>query len=61
MAKLTEAQVRAKTKWTKKNRSKQKLYTYRSNAKNYISKYATLDDLQKLKDLIEQRQKELDN
>lgn len=59
MAKLTVSQKRANEKWRNKNRQKQKLYVYRSNAKTYINKFADLQELEELKHIIDDRIKEI--
>lgn len=55
----TEAQIKANHKYLKRNPDKRRLYQYRSNAKTFIKKYATLKDLDDLQKLIEQQRKEL--
>lgn len=59
MAKLTASKKRANEKWLNKNRQKQKLYVYRSNAKTYINKFADLQELKELKHIIDDRIEEI--
>ena len=47
MAKLSEARQRANRKWTEKNKDKQRIYQYRSNAKHFILEMANDKDLDK--------------
>lgn len=56
---VTEAQKRATKKYKDKHPDKRRLYQYRSNAKTYVRKYATLKDLAELKAIIAQKEKEL--
>ncbi len=53
--KVSEAQRRANKKWTAKNKDKQRLYQYRSNAKKFIREMATHDDLIKFQQMIQER------
>ena len=57
--KTTDAQKRATQAYRKKNREKTRFQSARSAAKTYINKYATLEDLTELEQLIEQRKKDL--
>lgn len=61
MAKVSEAQRRANRKWTQKNKSKQRMYQYRSNAKHFILEMASDKDLDDFSEYIKQRRKELNN
>lgn len=56
--KTSEAQIKASTKWNQANKEKMKHIRNRSGAKNYI-KAASMDDLEELKGLISDREKEL--
>ena len=58
MAELSEARRRANKKWNDKNKDKQRIYQYRSNAKKFIRDLATHDDLIKFQEMIQER---LDN
>lgn len=49
------AQKRANKRWRKKNRNKDKIYSYRSTAKRFITRYAQVKDLRQLLDLIHKR------
>lgn len=57
--KTSESQLRASTKWNKKNKDKMNHIRNRSGAKKYILN-STLEEIQELENLIEQRKKELD-
>ena len=52
MAELTDAKKRANEKWKNKNKDKQRVYQYRSSARTYVRKYASLDDLLELQTMI---------
>ena len=54
----TEAQKRAKAKWREKNREKVARQTNKAVAKMYI-KSATLEEIEELKNLIEEREKRI--
>lgn len=57
----TEAERAAKKKWQDKNKEKAKSYTYKSNAKNFILKHASIEELDFLLELIKERREELKN
>lgn len=59
MAKVSEAQRRANKKWTDKNKDKQRVYQYRSNAKHFILEMASNKDLDNFSEYIKQRREEL--
>lgn len=59
--KTSEARRKANAKWTHKNKTKQTRYVYKSNAKNFIKKYASVDDLKELELLIQSKLKELNS
>ena len=59
MAELTDAKKRANEKWKNKNKDKQRVYQYRSIARTYVRKYASLDDLLELKTMIIERIEEI--
>ena len=61
MAKISEAKQRANKKWNEKNKDKQRIYQYRSNAKHFILEMANEKDLNKFTDYINQRRTELNN
>lgn len=56
---LSEAQKRANIKYLKKHPDKQKVYRYRSNARTFIRKYASIEDLDNLQQLIDQQREQL--
>ncbi len=55
----SEAQKRANAKWKSKNKDKQQVYRYRSQAKKFIREFATADDLDDLLLLINERRQQL--
>ena len=59
MAELTDAKKRANEKWKNKNKDKQRVYQYRSSARTYVRKYASLDDLLELQTMISERIEEI--
>lgn len=59
MAKVSKAQSRANKKWTAKNKDKQRVYQYRSNAKHFILEMASDKDLDNFSEYIKQRREEL--
>ena len=60
MGKTSEAQKRATQAYRARNRKKSSIQSARSAAKTFIRKYANQDDLEVLKQLIEEREKELE-
>ena len=61
MAKLSEARQRANRKWTEKNKDKQRIYQYRSNAKHFILEMASEKDLDNFTNYIKQRRDQLNS
>lgn len=61
MAKISEAKQRANHKWNEKNKDKQRIYQYRSNAKKFILEMATKKDLDNFLSYIQERRNKLDN
>lgn len=64
--KMTETERKAShdksvKKWKAKNKKKTYLYQKRSRARSFIKNDATLEDLQELEELIQQRKQELNN
>lgn len=59
--KTTEAQRRAAQKWNEKNKEHRKQRDYFAKGKRFIREYATLEELQELKELIAEKEKELKN
>ena len=49
---LSQAQKEAKKRWREKNREKEKYYSRKSVAKNFIRDFATTDDLKELREEI---------
>lgn len=59
--KTSEAQNRATQTYREKNREKTRKQSAKSSAKTYITKYADFEDLEELKQLIDAKEKELQN
>ena len=59
MAKVSEAQKRASRKWDRKNKSRRQYINKRSITRNFIKKEAAKEDIDELKDLLTNREKEL--
>lgn len=57
--KTSEAQKRATQAYRERNREKTRKQSARSAAKTFINKYAELDDLEELKQLISERESNL--
>ncbi|WCG36497.1 hypothetical protein [Companilactobacillus farciminis] len=56
---LTDAQKRANEKWHKNHRERANYIAMRSSARSFIRKKSTLEDLEELQNIIENRRKEL--
>lgn len=56
---LSEAQERAMRNYRKKNPEKTRYISYKGTAKTFIRNYATLEDLEELKELMKTRKEEL--
>ena len=56
---LTDAQKRANEKWHKNHRDRANYIAMRSSARSFIRKKSTLDDLEELQNIIENRRREL--
>ena len=57
--KKSEEQVAANNRYLKNNkeaREKKKISNYKSNAKNFILKYANLEDLKEIENFIKKRE-----
>ncbi|NFO70743.1 hypothetical protein FDC51_11380 [Clostridium botulinum] len=52
-------QTEANKKWYDKNKEHAKYLNKRSHTRSFIKNFATLEDLEELKDLIEQREGDL--
>lgn len=59
MSKLSEARIKANKKWDEKNKDRKRYITYRSQAKSFIIKYATKEDLDNLEKIITERREKL--
>lgn len=59
VAQISEARKQANKKWNDANKDKMKLYQYRSKARKFITEYASEDELQELRNMIEERMKDL--
>lgn len=55
----TYDQVEYNRRWRENNKEKARYLSRRSTARTFINKYAQLEDLVELKDLIEKKEKEL--
>ena len=55
----TNAEIKANQKWKAANKDKQRLYRYRSYARKFIRDMSTTEDLEELKGLIHDREKEI--
>lgn len=55
----TKAEIKANRKWKAANKDKQRLYRYRSYARKFIRDMASTEDLEELKGLIRDREKEI--
>ena len=56
---ISEARKKANKKWDDKNKERMKYLRYRSYTKTFINKLSTVEDLDELSALIEERRKEL--
>ncbi|MFW2500387.1 MULTISPECIES: hypothetical protein [Clostridium] len=52
-------QTEANKRWQEENREKARYLRNRSTARSFIKKQATLEDIEELENLIEERRKEL--
>ncbi|RHW49008.1 hypothetical protein [Lactobacillus bombicola] len=59
MGKISEAKKRANKKWDEKNKNRKKYLVYRSQAKSFIRRFATQEDLDELEKLIAEKRKNL--
>lgn len=55
----TKAEIKANRKWKAANKDKQRLYRYRSYARKFIRDMSSKEDLEELKGLIRDREKEI--
>lgn len=51
----------ANRRWEQKNKEKTRIDSYHRTARLFINKHSTLEDLEELKKLIEEREKKLKN
>lgn len=56
---LTDAQKRDNEKWHRNHRERANYIAMRSSARSFIRKKSTLEDLEELQNIIENRRKEL--
>ena len=56
MGKVSEAQLKASKKWDEAHKERKKYIVARSQAKRFVTKLATNEDLENLKKLIEKKQ-----
>lgn len=59
MSKLTEARIRANKKWNENNKGRKNYLSYRSQAKSFIKRFATTEDLDELEKIIAEKRKKL--
>lgn len=59
MSNVRESQKRAQKKYDEKNRKKRTYLSQRSTSRSFIRNKATLEDLEELAELIEERKKSL--
>ncbi len=57
--KTSKSQAKARDKWNEKNKAKKKVYSYRSYTRKFIKEMATIDDIQEIKQLLVEREQEL--
>ena len=57
MSKVSEAQLKASKKWDDAHKERKKYIVARSQAKRFVNKLASEEDLENLKKLIEKKQK----
>lgn len=57
MGKVSDAQLKASKKWDDAHKERKKYIVARSQAKRFVTKLATKEDLEKLQKLIEEKQK----
>lgn len=53
--KTTEAQQKAVEKWQNNNKEKVKHYQYKSRAKTFINKHASVEELKELRKMIDDK------
>lgn len=51
----TDPQRKARDKWNRTHRDKQKIYNYRSHTKTFINSYANSKDIKEIEKLLQQR------
>ena len=56
---LSEAKKRANKKWDEKNKDRKKYLVYRSQAKSFIRRFATSEDLDELEKIIAEKRKKI--
>lgn len=59
MVKISDARKRANKKWDANNKERKNYLSYRSQAKSFIRRYATVEDLNVLETIISEKKKEL--
>ena len=57
---MSEARKKANKKWDNNNKERMKYLRYRSYTKTFVNKLSTVEDLDELSALIEERRKELE-
>ena len=61
MTKVSEAQKKAVKAYRERNKEKTRVDNYRRTARLFIRSHATKEDLEELKALISEREKEINN
>lgn len=59
MSKTSEAQKKASRAWEQKNRRKATIAGYKRTARTFIRNHATIEDLEELRELINNKEIEL--
>lgn len=59
MVKISDARKRANKKWDANNKERKNYLSYRSQAKSFIRRYATAEDLNVLEKIILEKRKSL--
>ena len=57
----SEAQKRANKKYREKNKEKEKIGSYRRTARLFIKTYATIEELEEFKEIINEREAKLNS
>lgn len=55
--KTSQAQIKATQKWREKNREKARYNSSKSSARSFIRNYATLEDIEELRLMLDEKEK----